>query len=201
MGTQRDIAQLLISKEADYCLALKRNQKGLYTEVQQIFAEAQEKQWQGIQHSFHQTLEKDHGRIEKRRYWTFASEELKQNTEQWSGLQTIGVVESVRQSGKETTTSVRYYLNSFASDAVQLAQAVRGHWGIENSLHWVLDVAFGEDDCSVDRDQAPENLARLRKIALNLLSSEKTAKIGVANKRLKAAWDNNYLAKVLGVST
>ena len=124
---------------------------------------------------------------------------MSQNTEQWAGLQSIGVVESVRRSGEETSTDVRYYLNSFPPDAVQLALAVRGHWGIENSLHWVLDVAFGEDDCSVYRDHAPENLARLRKMALNLLSREKTAKIGVANKRLKAAWDNDYLAEVLGV--
>lgn len=199
MGTQRDIAQLLKSKGADYCLALKRNQKGLYTEVQQIFADAQERQWQGIQHSFEQTLEKNHGRIEIRRYWTFSKDELKQSTEQWVGLQSIGVVESVCRSGEESTTSIRYYLNSFARDAVRLAKAVRGHWGIENNLHWVLDVAFAEDDCSVYRDHAPENLARLRKIALNLLSKEKTAKIGVANKRLKAAWDNDYLAQVLGV--
>ena len=103
------------------------------------------------------------------------------------------------RSGEESTTSIRYYLNSFARDAVRLAKAVRGHWGIENNLHWVLDVAFAEDDCSVYRDHAPENLARLRKIALNLLSKEKTTKIGVANKRLKAAWDNDYLAQVLGV--
>ncbi|VEP18697.1 Putative protein YbfL (fragment) [Hyella patelloides LEGE 07179] len=107
-------------------------------------------------------------------------------------------MESVRRNEKEESTSIRYYLNSFASNAVRLAQAVRSHWGIENNLHWVLDVAFGEDDCPVSRDHAPENLARLRKIALNLLSQEKTTKIGVANKRLKAAWDNNYLAKVLG---
>lgn len=123
-----------------------------------------------------------------------------QNTEQWAGLQSIGVVESVRRSGEETTTSVRYYLNSFLSNAVRLAKVVRGHWGIENNLR----VRFGcrvstTDDCSVCRDHAPENLARLRKIALNLLSQEKTTKIGVANKRLKAAWDNDYLAQVLGV--
>ena len=103
------------SKGADYCLALKRNQKGLYTEVQQIFADAQERQWEGIQHSFHQTLEKDHGRIEIRRYWTFASDELKQNTEQWAGLQSIGVVESIRRNGAETTTSIPAISQQFSS--------------------------------------------------------------------------------------
>lgn len=121
------------------------------------------------------------------------------NYNQWEGLQSIGLVESVRKIGDQTTTSKRYYLNSFASDAHLLAHVVRSHWGVENRLHWVLDVGFREDDCPIHSDHAPENLAQLRKMSLNLLSQEKTAKIGVANKRLKAAWDNNYLAKVLGI--
>lgn len=198
MGTQTEIARLLPSKEADYCLALKGNQKGLFPEVEQIFNEARATNWQGIEHSFHSSIEKDHGRIEIRRYRTFSVDKLNQNIDRWSGLQSIGIVESERRVGEKTTTSIRYYLNSFASDAVRLAHAVRSHWSIENSLHWILDVGFDEDDCPVYRDHAPENLARLRKIALNLLSREKTTKIGVANKRLKAAWDNNYLALVLG---
>jgi len=90
-------------------------------------------------------------------------------------------------------------LNSFSSDAQMLANAVRKHWGVENNVHWVLDVAFSEDDCPVHSDHAPENLSQLRKMSLNLLSQEKTLKVGVANKRLKAAWDNNYLAKVLRI--
>ena len=108
-------------------------------------------------------------------------------------------MESVRKIGTKTSTSKRYYLNSFGSNARMLAHAVRSHWGVENNLHWVLDVGLREDDCPVHSDHAPENLAGLRKISLNLLSGEKTAKIGVANKRLKAAWDDNYLAKVLGI--
>jgi len=199
MGTQTDIAQLLHSKGADYCLALKGNQRGLFQEVKELFDNAQQTEWIGIEHSFHRTVEKGHGRIETRRYWTFSAELLSKNTDKWSGLQSIGIVESVRRMGDKTTTAIRYYLNSFASDANRLAIAVRSHWGIENNLHWVLDVAFNEDDCPVHKDNAPENLARLRQIALNLLSKEKTAKIGVANKRLKAAWDNKYLAKVLGI--
>jgi predicted transposase YbfD/YdcC len=125
--------------------------------------------------------------------------ELFFDSDQWVGLQSIGLVESVRKIGTQTTTSRRYYLNSFASDAQLLAYAVRSHWGIENNLHWVLDVGFSEDDCPIHSGHAPENLARLRKMSLNLLAQEKTAKIGVANKRLKAAWDNYYLAKVLGI--
>ena len=199
MGTQTDIAELLHSQGADYCLALKGNQRGLFQEVFEVFDNAQRTEWTGIEHSFHRTVEKGHGRIETRRYWTFPASIMSQNTDKWSGLQSIGIVESVRRIEDKTTTSTRYYLNSFASDAEKLAIAVRSHWSIENNLHWVLDVAFNEDDCPVHKDNAPENLARLRQISLNLLSQEKTAKIGVANKRLKAAWDDKYLAKVLGI--
>ncbi len=198
MGTQTEIARLLLSKEADYCLALKGNQKGLFTEVEQIVNEARTTDWQGIEHSFYSSIEKDHGRIEIRHYRTFSVDKLTRDLDRWPGLQSIGVVESERRVGNKITTSVRYYLNSFVGDAVRLASAVRGHWSIENSLHWVLDVGFDEDACPVFRDNAPENLDRLRKIALNLLSREKTAKIGVKNKRLRAAWDNDYLALVLG---
>ena len=199
MGTQTDIAELLHSKGADYCLALKGNQRGLFQEVKKVFDYAQKIEWAGIEHSFHRTVEKGHGRIETRRYWTFSAELLTQNTDQWPGLKSIGIVESVRRIGDKTTRATRYYLNSFSSDAEKLAIAVRSHWSIENNLHWVLDVSFSEDDCPVYKDNAPENLARVRQISLNLLSQEKTAKIGVKNKRLKAAWDNNYLAKVLGI--
>ncbi len=199
MGTQTQIAQLIQDAGADYCLALKGNHKYLHEEVQQLFTLAEAQNWQGIEHSFHRTIEKGHGRTEIRRYWTMPTDEFFAAREQWAGLQSISLVESVRKIGSETTTSKRYYLNSFTSDAHLLAHAVRSHWGIENNLHWVLDVGFAEDDCPIHSDNAPENLARLRKMSLNLLSCEKTAKIGMANKRLKAAWDNNYLAKVLGI--
>ncbi|PSB08435.1 ISAs1 family transposase [Pleurocapsa sp. CCALA 161] len=199
MGTQTDIAQLIQDAGADYCLALKGNHKHLHQDVIQLFTQAQSKDWSGIEHSFYRTIEKGHGRTEIRRYWTMPTSELVVGFERWAVLQSIGLVESVRKIGQETTISKRYYLNSFAFDAQVFAHAVRSHWGIENSLHWILDVALAEDDCPIYSDYAPENLARLRKISLNLLSQEKTAKIGVANKRLKAAWDNNYLAKVLGI--
>jgi predicted transposase YbfD/YdcC len=125
--------------------------------------------------------------------------ELFFDEEQWVGLQSVGLVESVRKVGTETSTSKRYYLNSFSSNAQLLTHVVRSHWGVENNLHWVLDVGFSEDDCPIHSGHASENLALLRKMSLNLLAQEKIAKIGVANKRLKAAWDNNYLAKVLGI--
>jgi predicted transposase YbfD/YdcC len=199
MGTQTQIAQLIQDAGADYCLALKGNQKYLHQDVQELFSLAESQDWRGIEHDFYRTVEKGHGRTEIRRYWTMPTSEFLVNYNQWEGLQSIGLVESVRKIGNQTTTSKRYYINSFTSNAHLLAHAVRSHWAIENRLHWVLDVGFREDDCPIYSDHAPENLAQLRKMSLNLLSQEKTLKIGVANKRLKAAWDNNYLAKVLGI--
>ena len=199
MGTQTAIAQLIRDKDADYCLALKGNHQYLHERVIQLFEQAEAIDWSGVKHDFHRTISKGHGRTEIRRYWTMPVTELFFDPDQWVGLQSIGLVESVRKMESQTTIAKRYYLNSFDSDAQLLADAVRSHWGVENNLHWVLDVAFSEDDCPVHSQNAPENLAQLRKMSLNLLSGEKTAKIGVANKRLKAAWDNNYLAKILGL--
>ena len=199
MGTQTQIAQLIQDKGADYCLALKGNHKYLHERVIQLFDRGEAQDWSGVEHDFYRTINKGHGRTEIRRYWTMPVTELFFDPDQWVGLKSIGLVESVRKIDTETITNKRYYLNSFSSNAKMLAHAVRSHWGVENNVHWLLDVAFREDDCPVHSDHAPENLAQLRKMALNLLSREKSVKIGVANKRLKAAWDNNYLTKVLGL--
>lgn len=198
MGTQTQIAKLIQDKGADYCLALKGNHKHFHEAVVQLFNLAETQDWQEIEHNFYRTIDKGHGRTEIRRYWTMPTKELLFDKDQWIGLQSIGLVESVRKIGSDSTTSRRYYLNSFESDAQVLAHAARSHWGVENSLHWVLDVGFKEDDCPIHSENAPDNLAQLRKMSLNLLSQEKTLKVGVANKRLKAAWDNNYLTKILG---
>ena len=199
IGTQTKIAQLIQDNGADYCLALKENQPNLFQEVVKLFDQAEATDWSGVEHDFYRTINKGHGRTEIRRYWTMPVTELFFDESKWLGLQSVGLIESIRKIDGETTTSKRYYLNSFSSDAQLLARAVRSHWGIENNLHWILDVGFSEDDCSIHLGHAPENLAQLRKMSLNLLSREKTAKIGVANKRLKAAWDDNYLALVLGI--
>jgi predicted transposase YbfD/YdcC len=197
MGCQKEIARLLISKGADYCLCLKGNQGNIHEDVEQLFKQAIANQWKGIEHSFYQTIEKGHGRIEIRRYWTMAQTKFLIDSEQWTGLQSIGMVESVRKIGSEITTEVRYFLNSFESDAQVFAHAARSHWQIENCLHWCLDVAFREDNCRIRKDYAPQNLAVVRHIALNLLSREGTEKMGMGNKRLKAGWDNDYLVKIL----
>ena len=157
-------------------LCLKGNQGNIYQDVEQLFKQAIANQWKGIEHSFYQTIEKGHGRIEIRRYWTMAQTKFLIDSEQWTGLQSIGMVESVRKIGSETTTEVRYFLNSFESDAQVFAHAVRSHWHIENCLHWRLDVSFREDNCRIRKDYAPQNLAVVRHIALNLLSRDRSEK-------------------------
>jgi predicted transposase YbfD/YdcC len=200
MGCQTDIAQTVVDQEGDYVLALKGNQGTLHADVQDLFAFAHETDFADIAHDFHETVEKDHGRIETRRYWTIFEPEFIDYLDpkrKWVNFRSIGMVEAQRRIGDTVTTDTRYYIASLAGDAAEFGHAVRTHWEIENQVHWVLDVAFREDDCRVRKDNGPQNLAVLRHIALNLLRRETSAQCGIKNKRLKAAWDNDYLLKVL----
>jgi predicted transposase YbfD/YdcC len=197
MGCQTEIARTIIEQRGDYVLALKANQKNLYEDVVQLFQLARQKDWKNIDHEFYQTINKSHGRIEIRRYWTMGQTEYLLGAEQWSGLKSIGLVESERRINNHTTLEHRYYLLSIQSDVQRFAEAVRSHWGIENRLHWVLDVSFQEDQVHGCVGNSVENLAVVRHLAVNLLTHENTAKGGVHAKRKKAGWDNKYLTMVL----
>lgn len=197
MGCQKKIAQAIIQEQGDYVLALKANQKNLYEDVVQLFESARQQDWNNIEHQFDQTINKGHGRIEIRRYWTMGKTEYLSEAEQWKGLQSIGLVESERRINNHSTLERRYYLLSIQSDAQLFATAVRSHWGIENQLHWVLDVSFQEDTIKGCEGYSAENLAVVRHLAVNLLTHENTAKGGVHAKRKKAGWDNQYLSLVL----
>jgi predicted transposase YbfD/YdcC len=187
MGCQRAIAQQIVTQGGDYVLALKRNHENLYQAVEALFEQAHLTPGVGPALAYYETTDKAHGRVEIRRHWTTdAVAELEQH-EAWAKLTCLGKVESERHVDGEVTCEQRYYLASIANDVQRFAQAVRGHWGIENQVHWGLDVAFREDDCRVRTGHAPENLAVLRHIALNLLRQDATATIGIQNKRLIAA--------------
>jgi len=201
MGCQKEIAEKIIEGEADYVLAVKDNQPNLHQDIKDLFAYAAETDFVDCEHV--KTVNKGHGRIEIRECWTLSQTEQAdyfpyiRNLSAWAGFQTIAMVKSERRIGEVSTTEVRYFISSLDGTAKQMLGAVRGHWGIENSLHWKLDISFREDDSRVRKGNGAENLAVLRHMALNLLNQEKTAKCGTQAKRLKAGWNDKYLFKIL----
>ena len=199
MGCQKEIAALIIKKKGDYLLALKGNQKLLHKDVKDWFELARKEEFAGREHSYYQQIEAGHHRVEKRQIWTVAVSELLplHNQSLWAGLKTVVMVVSERRLWNKTTTEVRFYLSSLASNAEKISQAIRSHWGIENSLHWTLDVTFSEDKSRIRKDHSPENFALLRRLAVNLLKQEKGFKGSLKMKRYLAGMDNNYLVKIL----
>ena len=210
MGCQRAIAEQITAQGADYVLALKDNQPDLLDDVADCFALADAEPYDGVRHDQHSSVTKAHGRLEIHQHTVLADPAhltWLQAEQQWPGLQALGRVQVERRALDATlpltrpATEVRYYLLSRVMSARALGAAVRSHWGIENQVHWVLDVTFHEDASRIRAGHAAENVAVVRHIALNLLrqttSTAPRSPRSLKAKRLKAAWDNDYLLQIL----
>lgn len=202
-GCHKTIAEQIVGQGADYVLALKANQGGLFEEVESLFERASLHQrpsrataQRGV--AFFKTTDGGHGRIEQRRCWAMPIQEAGLiDTEGWVGLQTVTMIERERETETKTTLERHYYISTLAADAARLLEVVRKHWHVENRVHWVLDVAFSEDQSRVRSGHAAANLALVRRLAVSALQREKSLKRGVGTKRLRAGWDERYLLKVL----
>ncbi|MBT4090320.1 MAG: ISAs1 family transposase [Candidatus Marinimicrobia bacterium] len=197
MGCQKKIASLIIQKEADYALALKGNQGNLSEEVELYFKEALQCGIEDYNIQSCETVDGDHGRIETRRCYTCSDIEWLEEGKHWPGLKTVVMIESERCIDNVVSKDARFYISSLHNNPEHLLHVIRSHWGVENSLHWVLDVAFREDECRIRKGHGAENFSMLRTIAVNLLRKERSDKRGIKGKRLRAGWDNDYLLKVL----
>jgi len=195
MGTQTDIADKIIENKADYILAVKENQPQLLEGIKDEFR-------------FSRDIETDtdvdfgHGRIETRTCSVISEFQFIEDNNKWNKLQQIIKIDSIREfknSDKQSEKATRYYIASFVDTAANYQKNIRSHWGVENKLHWTLDVAFSEDASRKRKNNAAQNYSILLKIALNLLRNEKTEKQGIAGKRLKAGWNEDYLLKVLNI--
>jgi predicted transposase YbfD/YdcC len=200
MGAQTSIADLIVEKGADYILALKGNQSSLHSEVENFYSQALEYGDEGIDYLLFQEGSSGHGREEVRRiYVTDQFEFLTDYHKLWKGLRSIVCIETERTIKGHMTTERRYYITTLPPDPSLIGRSVRSHWGVENQLHWSLDVALREDAQKARLGHVAENMALARRMTLNLLTGERTCKRGVATKRLKAAWSKDYLLRVLSV--
>ena len=197
MGCQTEIAAKIVERKADYCLAVKGNQPTLHAGLMEFFeahladdfARTKVRRWE--------TIERGHGRDERRTYFLCRVPDDLPDRERWAGLKAIGVAISHTVRNGNECCEVRYYILSKYVSGQRFATAVRGHWSIENRLHWQLDVTFREDQCRIRKGNADANFSSLRRTTLSLLKNESSLKVGIKNKRLNAGWDDAYLQKVL----
>jgi predicted transposase YbfD/YdcC len=200
ISTQTKIAKTIIDQGGDYILAVKENQGNLYEDMHDLFEEDRQYDFKDAPYSYAKTVNKDHVRIEIRQCWTISDPEYLANIRElkrWDGIQSLVMILSERRIGEEREIQDRYYITSLESNAEKILRAKRSYWGIENRLHWVLNIAFNEDHSRVRKDNAPQNFAILRHMALNLLKQDHSIKVGIKGKRLKCGWDTDYLLHIL----
>jgi predicted transposase YbfD/YdcC len=197
MGCQKKIAEKIKESNGDYIFSLKGNQGTLHEEVKLFMDDAITNSGD---YDYNHTTDGGHGRVEIRKVWYSQDIQWMQDRKDWFGLSSLIAVESQRIIGDKVSTERRYFISSLSGiDAETIGRMIRSHWDIENKLHWSLDVSFGEDDSRIRKGFGAENVSRLRRIALNLLKQEKTAKCGIKIKQHKAGWDEKYLQKILGI--
>jgi predicted transposase YbfD/YdcC len=198
MGCQKEIAKKIVEQEGHYVLAVKDNQPGLHATITEMFDELTTRGIIGSRHRFHEDVDAGHGRVETRRIWVSDWIEWYQGRKEWAGLSSFVCVESVREVQGKISTERRYFISDLpGSDPAAMLGYVRGHWGIENRLHWSLDVTFREDCLRNRKGNSAENFSRIRRLALNLLRKDKSCKIGAKGKRMTACLDQDYLLKVM----
>jgi predicted transposase YbfD/YdcC len=198
MGCQKAIAEKIVDQDGHYVLQVKGNQETLHDRLQETFDELTCGSLPHVPYSFHEEVNKGHGRVETRRIWTTEWIDWYTARSDWAGLKTFICVESVRTVNGDTSTARRYYISDLGGqDPKTMLHYIRGHWGIENKLHWSLDVSFREDDLRNRAGHSAENFSRIRRLALNLLRQNKTYKVGANAKRLRACLEQDYLLKVL----
>ncbi|NTV58978.1 MAG: ISAs1 family transposase [Deltaproteobacteria bacterium] len=197
MGCQKEIAKQIVDQGADYVLSLKGNQGNLHKEVELLFEDAKKSDYRDLSYETYTTVDGGHGRVETRRYTVIDDVDWFEEKSKWKKLTTFAMVESTREMRDQTTQETRYFISSLPTDAKRFAEAARDHWGIENGLHWCLDISFCEDDSRVRTGHAPENLAIIRRFALSLIKHDPLRKIGVKASRKRAGWGNDYLLHLL----
>ena len=199
MGTQTEIVKQICHKKADYIVSLKANHPTLHSQLKEWFDTRKTNKFEGIKISYNQQIEKGHHRTEKRYVLAVPLEAFGglYQQDQWSGLQTIVIIERIRHLGKKTTREVQFYLTSLPADAQVLGCAIRQHWTIKNQVHWTLDVTFHEDKCRIRSRHSPRNFAILRRMALNALNQEKTLQRSLRQKIKQDSMNNDYMMTVL----
>jgi predicted transposase YbfD/YdcC len=196
MGCQKEIAEAIRDQGADYVLAVKENQPRLYEDILTTMENAFEGE-RGETYRLLATNDKGHGRQERREYVVVRDLSNIRDRDLWADLRAVAMVCTERTIDGTTSTQTRYYISSCSGSVRQIAGAIRGHWGIENSLHWSLDVTFGEDAHCLRKDHGPENMATFRRAALSLIKQERDEKGSLRRKRMRAGWNNAYLEKLL----
>jgi predicted transposase YbfD/YdcC len=201
MHCQKKTAKVIRQGKGDYLLQVKDNQPSLHENIELLFEQGLTDDCRGVRYDFSETTEAGHGRIETRRCWCSDDIVGVAPSDDWPGLKTVVCVERIRRIGSETTRKRHYYISSLPADAKTLLRCSRNHWGVENQLHWRMDVVFHEDARRIRKDHAAENYTRLSRIALNLLKADTSVKASIRQKRKLAGWDHDFLLNLIALET